>query len=48
MVSINFSVTFPEDLLDALDKSRGKMPRATYLQTITEDKLVKLGLFKPK
>lgn len=46
--SVNFSVTFPEDLLDALDKTRGKMPRATYLQTIAEDKLVKLGVFKPK
>lgn len=46
--SVNFSVTFPEDLLIALDKERGKMPRATYLQTIAEDKLVKLGVFKPK
>lgn len=48
MASINFSVTFPEDLLLALDKQRGKMPRATYLQTIAEDKLIKLGVFKPK
>jgi hypothetical protein len=48
MVSVNFSVTFPTDLLKALETARGKMPRATYLQTITEEKLVKLGLFKSK
>lgn len=48
MVSVNFSVTFPEDLLLATDKARGKMPRATYLQTIAEEKLIKLGLFKAK
>lgn len=36
MVSVNFSITFPKDLLDRLDKKRGKMPRATYLQFITE------------
>lgn len=46
--SVNFSVTFPEDLLVALDKTRGKMPRATYLQTIAEEKLVKLGAFNTK
>ena len=48
MVSINFSVTFPVDLLSAVDRVRGKMPRATYLQSITEEKLVKLGVFTPK
>lgn len=48
MVSINFSVTFPKELLDAVEKARGKMPRATYLQILTEDKLVKQGLYKPK
>lgn len=48
MVSVNFSVTFPEELLLAVEKARGKMPRATYLQSITEDKLVKMGIYKPK
>lgn len=46
--SVNFSVTFPEDLLIALDKQRGKMPRATYLQVIAEETLTKLGVFKQR
>lgn len=37
--SVNFSITFPESLLKKLDKARGKMPRATYLQVITEKQL---------
>jgi len=48
MVSVNFSVTFPEDLLLAVDKHRGKMPRATYLQIVTETNLLKLGLINKK
>lgn len=39
--SVNFSVTFPRSLLDKLDKARGKMPRATYLQVIAEKSLKK-------
>lgn len=39
--SVNFSVTFPKKLLEELDKKRGKMPRATYLQIITEKSLKK-------
>ena len=46
--SVNFSVTFPEDLLKALEIARGKMPRATYLQSIAEEKLVKMGVFRSK
>jgi len=41
MPSINFSVTFPKELLDDLDNERGMMPRATYLQMITRAKLKK-------
>ena len=48
MGSINFSVTFPEDLLKVLEIARGKMPRATYLQAIAEEKFIKMGLFKTK
>lgn len=48
MASTNFSITFPEELLLAVDKQRGKMPRATYLAILTEEKLVKLGVYKSK
>ena len=37
--TVNFGVTFPKNLFDSLEKKRGDVPRAVFLQRIFEESM---------